>query len=274
MKIVMLLLKILKYILKYTLIPLSIIALVYFRAVIFQADINQYLDAGLSIAEDNLNFKIPAYAKQEQKVEIAAQVQCEPVVKDDAIASSTEKVEPELVADAPVDTGIIEELTAAANAINEKVEMLFDEEKKAASVVESEQIKDNEVDVLSTAKLDTDNEIIDVPDQAAPLFDTAPVDSTQQLMLARELFWNGNVSESEQAYLKLIDIDGTNPDVYGELGNVYYAQGKRKLAGESYYEAAVRLVELKKVSQVNYLLRVIQGLDAHSAEKLKNKISG
>lgn len=75
-----------------------------------------------------------------------------------------------------------------------------------------------------------------------------------------------------QHYLTLSEQESDNPDVFGELGNVYYARGNFPEAGEAYYEAAVRLLELGKTDQIHYLVRVIEGLSPDSAAKLKQRL--
>ncbi len=88
------------------------------------------------------------------------------------------------------------------------------------------------------------------------------------LISARKAFNKGTVIESEKFYLELIQLDNDNPDIFGELGNVYYSQGKWDEAGQAYYEAAVRLLTARNYSQVAYLQRVIKGLNTEHAEKL------
>jgi hypothetical protein len=99
------------------------------------------------------------------------------------------------------------------------------------------------------------------------------VSDKQLLIDARTAFNSGNVTLSEKYYLELTARTKSDPDVFGELGNVYYSQGKWKKAGEAYYEAAVRLIDTGRRDQVVYLQRVIQGLDAGYAEKLAQIIN-
>jgi len=88
------------------------------------------------------------------------------------------------------------------------------------------------------------------------------------LINARNAFNQGAVVESEKFYIELTQLDNDNPDIFGELGNVYYSQGKWDEAGQAYYEAAVRLITEKNYNQVAYLQRVITGLNTEHAEKL------
>ncbi|MCK5386840.1 MAG: hypothetical protein KAJ39_06625 [Gammaproteobacteria bacterium] len=88
------------------------------------------------------------------------------------------------------------------------------------------------------------------------------------LINARNAFNQGAVIESEKFYLELTQLDNDNPDIFGELGNVYYSQGKWDDAGQAYYQAAVRLITEGNYNQVAYLQRVITGLNTEHAEKL------
>ncbi len=88
------------------------------------------------------------------------------------------------------------------------------------------------------------------------------------LISARNAFNQGAMIESEKFYLELTRLDQDNPDAFGELGNVYYSQGKWDEAGQAYYEAAVRLISAGNHNQVVYLQRVINGLNTEHAEKL------
>lgn len=93
---------------------------------------------------------------------------------------------------------------------------------------------------------------------------------SELLINARDAFHKGAITQSENFYLELIQRDNKNPDTYGELGNVYYSQGKWDEAGQAYYEAAMRLIADGKYNQVTYLQRVITGLNTEYAEKLSH----
>ena len=94
------------------------------------------------------------------------------------------------------------------------------------------------------------------------------------LINARNAFNQGKVNRSEKLYLELTQLDNDNPDIFGELGNVYYSQGKWDEAGQVYYEAAVRLIATGNHNQVAYLQRVIGGLNKEHAEKLSQLMMG
>ena len=88
------------------------------------------------------------------------------------------------------------------------------------------------------------------------------------LISARNAFNQGEMIESEKLYIELTKLDNDDPNNFGELGNVYYSQGKWDEAGQAYYEAAVRLITERNYNQVAYLQRVISGLNTEHAEKL------
>ena len=89
---------------------------------------------------------------------------------------------------------------------------------------------------------------------------------------ARSAYSRGDMKAAVQHYLSLSEQESDNPDVFGELGNVYFAAGRFQQAGQAYYEAAIRLNELGQVEQVQHLVRVIEGLDPHSASRLKQQL--
>ena len=168
-----------------------------------------------------------------------------------------------------IDPAIMEKLSDTVDIINRKVDMLFN-------------INELEKDIKISSANSDDFAVIKKP-KVKPEYHTASVaaankkpaeNAREMLLIARQTFWNGNPLDSEKLYLDLVALQENNPNVYGELGNVYYSQGKWEQAGKAYYEAAIRLLDLKQTQQVNYLLRVIQGLDSESAKKLKLKISG
>ena len=89
---------------------------------------------------------------------------------------------------------------------------------------------------------------------------------------ARAAYGRGDMAGALKHYLALSEQEADNPDVFGELGNVYYARGNFPEAGQAYYEAAIRLLELGQMGQVDYLVRVIEGLSPDNAAKLKQRL--
>ncbi|MCW8855620.1 MAG: hypothetical protein OQK72_13040 [Gammaproteobacteria bacterium] len=292
-------------ILKYLIKPMKLIlllcmfsAVIYYRSIIFHANVNQYIDMALAYAEQQLDIVIPQHLSKVETVYAAAPVPATDCIKPPETASEMAENEDSqsdadqeiVVIDQTSDTAEIKELAESSapqadenspliaglyetvNVINEKVDMLFERSK-------TQPVAEPPLNV--PAAQDDVNESVEktsAPVSNAPVnnvsSDFASSDTKKMLFMARQSFWNGNAQASEKLYLDLVGLEDGDPDIYGELGNVYYAQGKWKQAGKAYYEAAVRLLALKQDSQVSYLLRVIQGLDMESADKLRHKISG
>ena len=210
----------------------------------------------------------------------------------DSVGQPTDLIEPSLETKLPVDVVItkavvdsveaiaqldlLTQLSETVNALNTKVDKLFDAGKASVETAEKSTDKMEEKSNVEAAQPSTKNIILD--DEAANSNDAKrnvhlTEDAKNMFYMARQTYWMGDALGAEKIYLKLAVVEDDNPDIYGELGNVYYAQGKWNDAGKAYYEAAIRLLNLDRNNQVNYLLRVIQGLDTDSAEKLKQKIS-
>ena len=98
---------------------------------------------------------------------------------------------------------------------------------------------------------------------------------TQQVLYsAREAFWNGSVDKAESLYKSLISKGNTSPDIYGELGNVYYANGKLEDAATMYYEAGVRLSELQLFGPAMHMVSILKGLKSDKAALLEQTVTG
>jgi tetratricopeptide (TPR) repeat protein len=78
---------------------------------------------------------------------------------------------------------------------------------------------------------------------------------------------------AEAKYLALTGLEPDNPDGYGELGNMYFSQGKWDQAATAYYQAGVRLVGQGLLTQAEELLAVIRGLNGANADELEQKIT-
>jgi len=104
---------------------------------------------------------------------------------------------------------------------------------------------------------------------------TATVAETPYKVLAkaRESFWLRDFEAAEQQYRKLTRLEPDNPDGYGELGNMYFSQGKWDEAAAAYYEAGTRLLNEGLVPQAREMLEVIRGLNGSQASDLEAQIA-
>ena len=158
--------------------------------------------------------------------------------------------------------------------VTQKIDKYEVKEKIVVAQVKSAQVdtKDKKIEVIkATASPVAETEIPVANDSEVLPVEVKDSDTSSErdlLISARNAFNNGKLIQSEKLYLELTQMEQDNPDAFGELGNVYYSQGKWDEAGQAYYEAAVRLISKGKRNQVVYLQRVITGLNTEHAEKL------
>ena len=295
--------------LKIIIFLLVVLSLVYFRSVIFLPNINQYVDDAQLYIEKEFDVSIPVHinenfveVKFDDQIEsskavvdscISTEVVYSEIASDD-VAEVSENEKNEKVIDVKLaDQAVVEEIAVESeksiadvdlltkladtvNVLNSKVDKLFETEIASISDISKQSEKQDaslSVDVTESLSEKLVVENIENKNKGNKINAHLTADVKQMFYMARQTYWMGNALGAEKLYLKLAAVEDGNPDIYGELGNVYYAQGKWGEAGKAYYEAAIRLLDLKRVNQVNHLLRVIEGLDSDSAEKLKQKIS-
>jgi len=97
-------------------------------------------------------------------------------------------------------------------------------------------------------------------------------DVRQTWITARKAFYQRNYELSEQSYQKVIDSTEDNFDAYGELGNVYFNQGKNKQAAAVYFEAAAIMVRKGQVNRARSLMGLLRHLDKTKADELQKLI--
>ncbi len=89
---------------------------------------------------------------------------------------------------------------------------------------------------------------------------------------ARHAYWQGQYQQSVEDYQQAIELMPESPDGHGELGNVYYAQGEWDKAGESLYQAAIRLLDKGRSDKANNMLSIIRGLRHERAMELEKRL--
>jgi len=162
------------------------------------------------------------------------------------------------------------------DSLTEKESTVVTKEKEVVATTSGEDVKDNtgvviakaeeKPKVISDAKPSVEPKVLEK--NIVEVKDSDTSSERNVLIDARNAFNKGNISASEKLYIELTLLEQDNPDAFGELGNVYYSQGKWEQAGQAYYEAAVRLIAEGNYNQVSYLQRVISGLNAEHADKL------
>lgn len=123
------------------------------------------------------------------------------------------------------------------------------------------------------AAADAGSSAIDQPVEAA-VTASKPAESPYRLLAAaREAYWLRDYATAEQKYQAMIDLDPTNPDGFGELGNMYFSQGKWELASATYFEAGKRLADEGLLEQARQLVDVLKGLQGTQAKELEKYIA-
>jgi tetratricopeptide repeat protein len=106
-----------------------------------------------------------------------------------------------------------------------------------------------------------------------PRSPSAGVKPYELLAAAREAFWLHNYDDAEKNYHALIELEPQDPDAYGELGNMFFSQGRWEEAAAAYYEAGVRLVKEGRPEPARELVNVIRGLNGKQADDLEKLLS-
>jgi len=89
---------------------------------------------------------------------------------------------------------------------------------------------------------------------------------------ARHAYWQGQYPQSVAYYQDAIMLMPESADGHGELGNVFYAQGEWDKAGESLYQAAIRLLDEGRKDKAKHLLSIIRGLKHERAVELDKRL--
>jgi Flp pilus assembly protein TadD len=96
--------------------------------------------------------------------------------------------------------------------------------------------------------------------------------SIDQIASAREAFARGDVDGAVTMYNEAIKNNASDPDVRGELGNIYYMTGRLPEAAQAYFDAAKLLLDKKELDRVDALLPIIDQINPMMADKLTQKL--
>jgi tetratricopeptide (TPR) repeat protein len=111
------------------------------------------------------------------------------------------------------------------------------------------------------SNVDEQGKVID-PSQAS-------ISVKESWVTARKSFYQRDYEKSIQSYQDVIDNTEDNFDAYGELGNVYFNQGKKQQAASAYFEAAAILIKKGQVNRAQSLMGLLRHLDKAKAEELQ-----
>ncbi len=140
----------------------------------------------------------------------------------------------------------------------------------------------NDVVVMAEVKRDTkevfvsaevEKQLNNVDEHGEVINESQPGDAIKaNWITARKSFYQRNYELSEQSYQKVIDSTKDNFDAYGELGNVYFNQGKKEQAASAYFEAAAILVRKGQINRARSLMGLLHHLDKSKADELQRLI--
>jgi tetratricopeptide (TPR) repeat protein len=95
------------------------------------------------------------------------------------------------------------------------------------------------------------------PEKELPVEKLADEDLLQK---ARKAYWNDQLDTAKKFYLAYIDQDPSNPDGYGELGNLLSTLGELDEAANMYRQAADLLHQQGKSEQATQLQEVLESI--------------
>jgi len=266
--------KLIRYILSHGLLLGILVAIgfgYYYRARLFSDEVNQRIDLTVNAAMEKtrgITEVFQAGKKQDDAGPVTntesepAQVSVTPVIPAEP-PMETSRAETS-------DAAVVEQQGTVQHETSTPTEVASINENTAESVAEDKQAlpapETSEAEAIQQAG-NNEPEVADSDQQAAA--------KPQAVLIgeARQAFQAGDPGKAIVLYQELSELNPGNPNVFGELGNVYYSLGKWKQAGSAYFEAASLLLDQGHTRQVQYLYRVIQGLDQESAEKLKARMN-
>jgi len=98
------------------------------------------------------------------------------------------------------------------------------------------------------------------PNAPMPLADSGPPSREMLIQAARRAFWNGEFETAEATYMTAISRYPEDPDLFGELGNLYRSMGEQARSLDAYFAAGLRL---RAMGDRDKLSQVIDLLEAH-----------
>ncbi len=273
--------KIIRYILSHGLLLGFLVAIgfaYYYRTQLFSDTINQRIDGALATVVSTAKDVAEVFGyEQEQATAVQVTESSEPASAEVSTTPQETNEETQAVEIASTETtDAVNDPEVGIETQTPLAESDVVTEDNSATIVET--TDDKPQDDEPVMQMAVDEATTDVqPGEEENIVNSdkeATASSQAQLInQARMAFQSGDIEKSISLYQQLGELDPANPNVFGELGNIYYSQGKWKQAGEAYYQAASLLLDQGQVRQVNYLFRVIQGLDQESAKKLEEKLT-
>ncbi|MDB4575643.1 tetratricopeptide repeat protein [bacterium] len=260
--------KIIRWLLSHTFLILLIVAVIYGymfwgnlagedtpagKAIAYLSDefveVESFVDAVKSKQAELANERSPA----EEPV-----VPAEP--ESTAEQSSTRNIEQQAIVQQPVQQSSMTVSDAGADSKDAEVTANAPISPPAAMNATGEKFIPPEIE-KQLSNVDEQGKVID-PSQAS-------ISVKESWITARKSFYQRDYEKSIQSYQYVIDNTEDNFDAYGELGNVYFNQGKKQQAASAYFEAAAILIKKGQVNRAQSLMGLLRHLDKAKAEELQ-----
>lgn len=89
---------------------------------------------------------------------------------------------------------------------------------------------------------------------------------------AREAFWSQGPEAAASLYEAVAEANPDNPDIRGELANVYFTMGERSQATEAYARVVILLHQQGRRGEAARVLRMVAMLDRARAQELSREL--
>jgi len=89
---------------------------------------------------------------------------------------------------------------------------------------------------------------------------------------ARKLFWTDD-AKAEPAYEALVSKYPDQPDLLGELGNVYYKNNKKDKAAEAFFTAGKIYSKQNQAAKAAQMVKILQKIAPEKSQDLKKEIA-
>jgi len=171
-----------------------------------------------------------------------------------------------------VDTSKAEKKIETAEVTKPEVAKLVDSTEAEMKTAEAE------VKTESATKVKTEEKVAEAATAEVPKVEEAKnaqfneMSAEELLLMAREAYWNNGLEESEEIYLKLVELNPDVTDYKGELGNVHWRKGEPKKAAALYAEIALPMIEAGENARVANMVGFIGSHYPEKATEIHNAL--
>lgn len=93
-------------------------------------------------------------------------------------------------------------------------------------------------------------------------------EETVSIDAARKAFWEHDLPKAERLYRMLTTSKVADINAWGELGNIYYMQGRWKDAAVAYAEVALKLIDEQKMQRAAFFHQLVRQMDVEQSARI------